>query len=1256
MKKSTKKKSITLLSTALLGGAFALSMPYNVYASAPPITSIQTFGGTGSDTLNAVKPTADGGYVVVGSSDSNDGDLAGMKLGSTDALIVKFDAYGSVQWKKMFGGVSADTFTSVFPTLDGGYVAAGNSSSTSGDMTGLNKGIQDAILVKFDSLGNVQWKKNFGGANNDTFSGIQQTSDGSFVAVGNSNSNDGDLTNLHNGTTSYYDAIIVKFDPSGNVTWKKNFGGSVTDSFSSVYPTTDGGYVAAGSASSNDGDLTGFHYGTTGFSDAIIAKFDASGAVQWVRNIGGTLVDQFYSVVQTKDHGYVAVGSESSSDFNFADTNKGSVDGFVSKFDESGNLMWVKNFGGTGSDAFNAVQESKNGGFIVSAKSSSTNLDMNGLNKGLQDGVLLQYDALGNVVWMMNIGGTASDNVAYAQQANNGDIIAVGVTSSTNGDFAGLSKGSQDGFIARIARVGPSVPVLTSQTGTVYTNKLPTLSGTGEAGSTVSIMANDTLSLATVPVDGSGNWSWTPQAAIDGSYAITLYATDVKGNQSDISALQVTFVLDRVAPVQATFTPDNTLPTNSNVTVTVTYPGDAAVKEYRTNGGAWTAYNSPVVMTDNGTVEARSSDSAGNISEIASYSVTNFDNIAPGFATFTADKTDLTNSDVTVTVVYPSDVTLKEYRINSEDWMTYTGAIVISNNNDRIYARSSDAAINQSPTTSYEVTNIDKIAPTTPSAKVVGDKLAVTPGTDASGIQKTEYQLNGGAWTTYTSEVTLTDGIYTINVRSIDNAGNFNQVMMNATVTVQALTQASEAVAQAEYSKTQMSVDLARQALSALPASSDKDVMNDRLDVVQQEINSAKALASATAAVTSVETSKSQADVDSTRTLVNALPAGATKDALNNRLNAVQAEIDAIQTATSAVAQAETDKIQASVDSAKALVNALPVSTSKNALTTRLDTVQTEIDAVKAVQALQIVKDAVTLAESTHKQLDYNNALEVLNTLPNSADKDAIKSRLDEVKSQMDKEARAIQALENANKQVETAQQFKTNYNVEKAQQAIDVLPNGADKTALQARLDEVKRQMAEESYQEQLAKATAKVGQAEQYKRDPYLTDAKNLMSALRDGADKQALQVRLNAIKTTTVDTGYPDLDGIADASVRNTLLNVTKSIERGEKYFLKGNIVYALGKVAEISESIKNDDRYKAIVQKLSDRVNFLKNTYNQSLVDKALQQAIDKANSDVEMYEKYKTAYYKNRAVTSVNALADGSNKAGLQSRIDEVVVK
>ena len=342
------------------------------------------FGGSGTDFFYTVTATSDGGFVAAGYSAAasfGNGDWTDVTgHGNTDAIIVKFDIDGNIVWKKHFGGSNTDYFYAVTATPDGGFVAVGASGSFgNGDWTGVTgRGNQDATIVKFDADGNIVWKKNFGGSALDRFNAVTATPDGGFVAAGTSEAasfGNGDWVGVTGRGNN--DAIIVKFDNDGNTIWKKNFGGSGDDHFKAVTATSDGGFVAAGYSSLpsfGNGDWTGVT--GRGGSDAIIVKFDNDGNTIWMKHFGGSAPDYFNAVTATPDGGFVAAGYSSTDSFGNGDwidvTGRGGQDAIIVKFDADGNVVWKKNFGGSDGDYFNAVTATPDGGFVAAGYSLPT--------------------------------------------------------------------------------------------------------------------------------------------------------------------------------------------------------------------------------------------------------------------------------------------------------------------------------------------------------------------------------------------------------------------------------------------------------------------------------------------------------------------------------------------------------------------------------------------------------------------------------------------------------------------------------------------------------------------------------------------------------------------------------------------------------------------------------------------------------------------------------------------------------------------
>src|SRR5690606_6923074 len=236
----------------------------------------KSLGGSSEDQAQSIKQTVDNGYVVAGFSSSNDGDVGGNQ-GNYDFWIVKLSPAGALQWQKSLGGSESDTAYDISQTDDGGYLVLGTSSSIDGDVTG-NHGFADYWLVKLNANGNMEYQNSYGGSGFDIALKIEATTDGGHILVGNSSSNDGDVTG-HQGNGDYW---IVKITQTGSLQWQKTLGGSEGDYGNSIRQAPEDGYIVAGSSYSNDGDVTGNH----GSGDYWIVKLSQTGNLEWQKSLG----------------------------------------------------------------------------------------------------------------------------------------------------------------------------------------------------------------------------------------------------------------------------------------------------------------------------------------------------------------------------------------------------------------------------------------------------------------------------------------------------------------------------------------------------------------------------------------------------------------------------------------------------------------------------------------------------------------------------------------------------------------------------------------------------------------------------------------------------------------------------------------------------------------------------------------------------------------------------------------------------------
>lgn len=308
------------------------------YAQAPAIQWEKTIGGSNLDQAKSIKQTNDGGYIVVGNSSSIDGDVTGNHSSNqtylTDFWVVKLNSSGAIQWQKALGGSSIEEANSVQQTSDGGYIVAGTAASSDGDATG-GHGSFDYWIIKLDSSGNIQWKKMLGGSMVEHAHSIRQTTDSGYIIAGYSNSVNGDITGNH-GSEDFW---IVKLDQSGNLQWQKSLGGGDKDSAYSIQQTSDGGYITIGVSLSTNGDATGNH----GNYDIWVVKLNASGSIQWQKSLGGSNDDTAYTIRQTSDGGYIFAGTSSSNDGDVIGNTGSNM--WIVKLNNTGNIQWQKIYG-----------------------------------------------------------------------------------------------------------------------------------------------------------------------------------------------------------------------------------------------------------------------------------------------------------------------------------------------------------------------------------------------------------------------------------------------------------------------------------------------------------------------------------------------------------------------------------------------------------------------------------------------------------------------------------------------------------------------------------------------------------------------------------------------------------------------------------------------------------------------------------------------------------------------------------------------
>ncbi len=417
-----------------------------------------SYGGKYLDEFRDVKETSDGGFIAVGRSNSEVITKYGTgNNGGFDAIMVKFKSDGTVEWSRNFGGSKEDYFNSVVEVADG-YVAVGTTYSNDGDITDFKGSPSDALIVKYDKAGNVKYKKSLGSSNNnfEVFNKIIEENN-KLVIVGYilTSINDGDIPSLNRpATPGSLDAVILIYDQEFNLLDNHIFSGASADTYRSVLYSSDGSYITVGESASTNGDMasstcpSGFNYA------GIIVKYNSSFEVNTMKTFCGVGHTYLYDIIEVSD-GYIVVGNSAANDGDMADLSKvsnGYTDAIILKYDKLlQNLMWKKSFGGSDADTFYDIEKISNDEVMVVGYSKSSDFDMNGISRtsdGYSDAIAIKYNTSnGNITQKRVFGGTNSEQYNMVIKTSENNYVVAGTTYSNDLNLKNFNKGHSDAIL-----------------------------------------------------------------------------------------------------------------------------------------------------------------------------------------------------------------------------------------------------------------------------------------------------------------------------------------------------------------------------------------------------------------------------------------------------------------------------------------------------------------------------------------------------------------------------------------------------------------------------------------------------------------------------------------------------------------------------------------------------------------------------------------------------------------------------------------
>ena len=350
------------------------------------------YGGDGTDRLQSISVTPDGGYLLGGYSTSDASrdkteDSRGEE-GREDYWVVKIDAEGNKEWDRTIGGNTIDYLSTAIALEDGGYLLAGNSfSNVSGDKTEPNKSDSDYWVVRVDAAGNILWDRSLGSSGFDAMREAIATPDGGFLLIGFAAGIGGDRSG---SISKNFDYWVVKLDADGNKEWDRSVIGSEMDHLQAAAMGTDGGFLIGGYSASaaaydkTEGPKGYFHYELpTGETDSAanhdywVVKLDRNGNILWDRTIGSQMDDYLTAIEASPDGGFLLGGysSGNASADKTEDRQGGTIfispDYWIVKIDAEGTIEWDKTIGGSGSDHLWDIQSTAGGGYVLGGNSDS---------------------------------------------------------------------------------------------------------------------------------------------------------------------------------------------------------------------------------------------------------------------------------------------------------------------------------------------------------------------------------------------------------------------------------------------------------------------------------------------------------------------------------------------------------------------------------------------------------------------------------------------------------------------------------------------------------------------------------------------------------------------------------------------------------------------------------------------------------------------------------------------------------------------
>jgi len=407
---------------------FSILLTTITYSQELEIKWQQCFGGSNIENVHDIKKIS-GGYMLVGGTGSNDGDVS-FNHGGWDAWIIKLDSIGNLLWGKTYGCSDGDAWGTIIPTQDNKYYLVGATGSSDGDISyDPYPGSNDVWVAKIDSFGEIIWEKIIGGELIDLMYAGTLTKDGGFAMFGYTGSQTGDVSVNY----GMYDMWLVKLNSDGGIEWDKSFGTDDFDWGIDIIQTSDGGFLLGGfSTIGNGGNLSCEPFNNN--SEAVVIKLDSIGNIEWQNCYGGSGSDGFSAILETKN-GYILSGYGGSSDGDLNGSGwHGEGDVWVIKIDFFGKIIWQKCFGGSMNETPTSVFQTSDDCIVIFAPTQSQNGDItnnHSISEYDNDIWFFKIDSVGEIITQKCFGGVGNEFLWSSSITKNNDSNYV-IAAQTN--------------------------------------------------------------------------------------------------------------------------------------------------------------------------------------------------------------------------------------------------------------------------------------------------------------------------------------------------------------------------------------------------------------------------------------------------------------------------------------------------------------------------------------------------------------------------------------------------------------------------------------------------------------------------------------------------------------------------------------------------------------------------------------------------------------------------------------------------------